>query len=61
MSDHGAEAKPTGCLKKMSHAVESRMTAFFSRLGELVAIHPGKTIILAIIGEIAAAIGGGGG
>ena len=55
MSDHGADAKPKGCLKKMSHAIESKMTAFFSRLGELVAIHPGKTVILSLIGEIAAA------
>lgn len=52
MSTQGAsaEAKPATCLQKMSHAIESRMHSFFSRLGELVAIHPGKTVLLAVIG-----------
>ncbi|CAM9219494.1 unnamed protein product [Ectocarpus sp. 6 AP-2014] len=54
MSTHGAsaEAKPATCLQKMSHAIESRMHAFFSRLGELVAIHPGKTVLLALVGVL---------
>eukprot|EP00903_Cladosiphon_okamuranus_P017671 g16272.t1 len=46
----GQEAKPAGCLQKLSHAIESRMNGFFSRLGELVAVHPGKTVLLALIG-----------
>eukprot|EP00752_Nemacystus_decipiens_P003771 g3472.t1 len=50
MSGEEADVKPAGCLKKLSHAIESRMNAFFSRLGELVAIHPGKTVVLALIG-----------
>lgn len=52
MSGEAADAKPGGCLQKLSHAIESKMNAFFSRLGELVAIHPGKTVLLALIGEI---------
>lgn len=50
MGNERAEAKPS-CLQKFSHAIESRMGAFFSRLGELVAIHPAKTVLLALVGE----------
>eukprot|EP00903_Cladosiphon_okamuranus_P007237 g7024.t1 len=45
-------AKPTGCLQKLSHVIEFKMNAFFSRLGELVAIHPGKTVLLALVGSL---------
>lgn len=50
MGNERAEEKP-GCLQKFSHAIESRMSAFFSRLGELVATHPAKAVLLALIGE----------
>lgn len=52
MGDESADVKPAGCLQKISHAIESRMNAFFSRLGELVAIHPGKTVLLSLVGKI---------
>lgn len=52
MSGQAAKVKPAGCLQKLSHKIESKMNAFFSRLGELVAVHPGKTVLLALIGEI---------
>lgn len=56
MSGQAADVKPAGCLQKLSHAIESRMTAFFSRLGELVAIHPGKTVLLSLVGKITAVV-----
>lgn len=55
MSGEGS-VKPEGCLQKLSHVIESRMNAFFSRLGELVAIHPGKTVLLALLGEMTTAV-----
>lgn len=55
MSGEADDVKPASCLQKLSHAIESKMNAFFSRLGELVAIHPGKTVLLALIGKIAGA------
>eukprot|EP00752_Nemacystus_decipiens_P002680 g2506.t1 len=43
-------AKPPGCLQKLSNVIEHKMNAFFSRLGELVAIYPGRTVLLALVG-----------
>ncbi|CAN0219603.1 unnamed protein product [Pylaiella littoralis] len=49
MGNDRAEAKP-GFLQRFSHAIESSMSAFFSRLGELVATHPAKAVLLSLIG-----------
>lgn len=54
--DGGAPPSKT-CLERFSHAIESRMTGFFSRLGEIVATHPYKTLAIAFIAVI---IGGSG-
>ena len=45
-------AKPKGCLQKLSHVIESRMTGFFSSLGRAVANSPGRTVLLSFIGVI---------
>ncbi|CAM9184613.1 unnamed protein product, partial [Scytosiphon promiscuus] len=52
MSGSSKEAKPDGCLQKISHGIESGMTNFFSRLGELVALNPGRTVLLALVGVV---------
>lgn len=36
--------------QRVSHVIESGMNRFFSRLGELVATHPGKTLLIAMVG-----------
>lgn len=51
MSGSTSEHKPDGCLQKISHGIESGMTNFFSRLGELVASNPGRTVLLALVGK----------
>lgn len=47
-----AAAKPMVYLQKVSTAIESGMHSFFSKLGRLVALNPGRTVILALIGVI---------
>lgn len=49
MAGGDAEMKPKGWLQKFSHAIESRMTSFFSNLGRRVAINPGRTVLLALL------------
>lgn len=46
------DVKPKGCLLKLSHAIETNMNGFFSKLGRLVALHPAKTVALALVGVV---------
>lgn len=48
--DDAGGGQPEGCLQKFSHAIETRMSGFFSKLGRGVGINPGRTLILALIG-----------
>lgn len=48
---------PKGCLEHLSHAVESKMFGFFSRLGRFVGEHPYRTLLAAIIVVVIGASG----
>lgn len=47
MAEH---PRPKGCLANMSHAIETGMNSFFTKLGWVVANNPSKTLAIALIG-----------